>query len=72
MSVKNPKEMMEIIFEALKITSQRAVIMKSWDDEVEFPDTVFVASDVPHDWLFPRMAAVIHHGGLFFYSNFII
>ena len=24
---------------------------------------VFVADAVPHSWLFPRMAAVVHHGG---------
>ena len=27
------------------------------------PDTVFGIEDVPHDWLFPRMKAVVHHGG---------
>jgi UDP:flavonoid glycosyltransferase YjiC (YdhE family) len=26
-------------------------------------DDVFVVDDVPHTWLFPRMAAVVHHGG---------
>ena len=24
---------------------------------------MFYAGDVPHAWLFPRMAAVVHHGG---------
>jgi UDP:flavonoid glycosyltransferase YjiC (YdhE family) len=24
---------------------------------------IFVAESVPHSWLFPRMAAVVHHGG---------
>jgi UDP:flavonoid glycosyltransferase YjiC (YdhE family) len=24
---------------------------------------VFVVGDVPHAWLFPRVAAVVHHGG---------
>ena len=23
----------------------------------------FAIDDVPHDWLFPRVAAVVHHGG---------
>lgn len=27
------------------------------------PDTIFPIDSVPHDWLFPRMAAVVHHGG---------
>lgn len=30
---------------------------------IEPSDDVFVAGDVPHDLLFPRMAAVVHHGG---------
>jgi UDP:flavonoid glycosyltransferase YjiC (YdhE family) len=27
------------------------------------PDSVFVVDSVPHAWLFPRVAAVVHHGG---------
>jgi sterol 3beta-glucosyltransferase len=27
------------------------------------PDSVFVIDSVPHAWLFPRAAAVVHHGG---------
>ena len=27
------------------------------------PDNFLVLGDTPHDWLFPRTAAVIHHGG---------
>jgi UDP:flavonoid glycosyltransferase YjiC (YdhE family) len=30
---------------------------------VDFPDTIFRVESVPHDWLFPRMAALVHHGG---------
>ena len=26
-------------------------------------DNVFVVDSAPHSWLFPRMAAVVHHGG---------
>ena len=26
-------------------------------------DDVLAVADVPHDWLFPRTAAVVHHGG---------
>jgi UDP:flavonoid glycosyltransferase YjiC (YdhE family) len=29
----------------------------------DLPDGVLLVNDVPHDWLFPRCAAVIHHGG---------
>jgi sterol 3beta-glucosyltransferase len=27
------------------------------------PDDVCVIEAAPHEWLFPRMAAVVHHGG---------
>ena len=27
------------------------------------PDNFLAIGDTPHDWLFPRTAAVIHHGG---------
>jgi UDP:flavonoid glycosyltransferase YjiC (YdhE family) len=27
------------------------------------PNNVFVVDAAPHSWLFPRMAAVVHHGG---------
>jgi sterol 3beta-glucosyltransferase len=29
----------------------------------DLPDTVFSLDQAPHDWLFPRMAAIVHHGG---------
>lgn len=27
------------------------------------PANVFLLGNVPHDWLFPRVSAVVHHGG---------
>ena len=30
---------------------------------MEVPDNVFVLDSAPHSWLFPRMTAVVHHGG---------
>jgi len=29
----------------------------------DVPDSVFTIDSAPHAWLFPRMAAVVHHGG---------
>jgi sterol 3beta-glucosyltransferase len=28
------------------------------------PETVFQLDAIPHPWLFPRCAAVVHHGGM--------
>jgi sterol 3beta-glucosyltransferase len=46
-------------------TGNRAVILIGWGglQENPLPEDIFVAESVPHDWLFPRCKAVIHHGG---------
>jgi len=50
---------------AAREAGQRIVIAKFWDEPSEFPqsDDVFFIKKYPHLKLFPRMAAVIHHGG---------
>jgi UDP:flavonoid glycosyltransferase YjiC (YdhE family) len=59
-------EVSQIAFEALRISGQRGIILSGWGGvgKGETPDhNVFVVESVPHAWLFPRMAAVVHHGG---------
>jgi UDP:flavonoid glycosyltransferase YjiC (YdhE family) len=47
---------------ALRRTGHRGVLLG--DPTVEPSDEqVHVVADVPHEWLFPRMSAVVHHGG---------
>jgi len=29
----------------------------------DLPETILRVDSIPHDWLFPRVAAVVHHGG---------
>jgi sterol 3beta-glucosyltransferase len=50
---------------AIDHTSNRAVILTGWGglQESHLPENIFVAESVPHDWLFSRCKAVIHHGG---------
>jgi sterol 3beta-glucosyltransferase len=59
------QETTRIIVEALKLTGQRAILLGGWSDlgSAELPDSILRVDSVPHDWLFPRMAAVVHHGG---------
>jgi len=33
------------------------------EDDVVFPKECFSLDRVPHDWLFPQLDAVLHHGG---------
>ncbi len=59
------EEMQHIILESLKNTGQRAILSSGWrkfsDDKL--PPNVYCVDFVPHGWLFPRVKAVVHHGG---------
>ncbi|XP_031740063.1 sterol 3-beta-glucosyltransferase UGT80A2 isoform X2 [Cucumis sativus] len=64
--VEQPQEMTQIIVEALEITGRRGIINKGWGglgSLAEPKDFVYVLDNCPHDWLFPRCMAVVHHGG---------
>jgi UDP:flavonoid glycosyltransferase YjiC (YdhE family) len=65
MSNEKPEEVTEVLVEALQMTGQRGILLTGWEGlrASTLPDTVFLLHDAPHDWLFPRMAAVVHHGG---------
>lgn len=54
-----------MIVDAARSTGERVVISKFWDEPSEFSnaDDVFLIKRYPHLDLFPRMKAVIHHGG---------
>jgi UDP:flavonoid glycosyltransferase YjiC (YdhE family) len=53
------------LVEAVRRSGVRAVLQAGWADLGADLDHghIHVAGDVPHDWLFPRAAAVVHHGG---------
>jgi sterol 3beta-glucosyltransferase len=55
----------EIAFDALKKAGQRGVVASGWGGlkASDVPAGVFMTDTVPHDWLFPRVSAVVHHGG---------
>ena len=54
-----------VIVEAARLSGQRVVISKFWDEPADFSnsDDIFFIRKYPHLKLFPKMAAVIHHGG---------
>jgi sterol 3beta-glucosyltransferase len=55
----------EIVAGALERSGRRAVLLGGWGglDTAESSDRVFAVEDAPHEWLFPRVAAAVHHGG---------
>ncbi len=65
MPSSNPEESTKLVIDALTKAGQRGVLLTGWDglSRANVPDDFYVIDEVPFDWLFPRMAAVVHHGG---------
>ncbi|PZF82419.1 glycosyltransferase [Jiangella anatolica] len=62
----DPHRLARLVREAVRLARVRAVVVGGWSgmaaadlgDDIAFVDTV------PFGWLFPQMAAIVHHGGL--------
>lgn len=65
MSNRDPEKTASLVLQALAQTGQRAVLMSGWGGlrADNAPSSVCVIDSAPHTWLFPRMGAVVHHGG---------
>ena len=66
MTGNDPERLTTITLEALRLSGRRGVLLSGWAGlaEGDLPDSVLRLDAVPHDWLFPRMAVVVHHGGV--------
>lgn len=55
----------DIVLSSLEQTGQRGVLSVGWSglEARENTDAVHFLRDAPHDWLFPRCRAIVHHGG---------
>ncbi|MBK8020607.1 MAG: glycosyltransferase family 1 protein [Chloroflexi bacterium] len=61
----NPAATTRTILDAVRRTGKRVILLTGWAglgaDEV--PEDIYILKYAPHSWLFPKMAAVVHHGG---------
>jgi UDP:flavonoid glycosyltransferase YjiC (YdhE family) len=53
----------DVVAAAVKRAGVRAVVQSGWAGLGPAGDDILVVGDLPHDWLFPRTAAVVHHAG---------
>src|SRR5690606_29845402 len=62
---KDPAARARLILEALAQSGQRGLLASGWGGltAADLPENVFMIEQAPHSWLFPRVAAVVHHGG---------
>ncbi|CAG0937526.1 vancomycin aglycone glucosyltransferase [Thermoflexales bacterium] len=65
MTTRHPTEMTQTILQALARTQQRAILLSGWGGlhPANLPETIYALDSIPFAWLFPRVAAVVHHGG---------
>ncbi|MDG1399957.1 MAG: glycosyltransferase [Candidatus Binatia bacterium] len=63
--IENPAEATAILREAIHLAGIRAILSQGWAGLGEglVEKDVLVVGDLPHDWLFPHLAGICHHGG---------
>jgi len=60
------EDTLKLILKALELSHQRGILLSGWAGigaGFKLPEYAFGVQSVPHSWLFPRMNAVVHHGG---------
>jgi sterol 3beta-glucosyltransferase len=70
MPTDDPAAVLRAFVAALRTLGRRGVISAGWADlgragirPADLPPEVVVIDGAPHEWLFPRCAALVHHGG---------
>jgi sterol 3beta-glucosyltransferase len=65
MGSQKPEETARLIVQALARAGLRGILHTGWGglQGVDLPQTVLMVDAVPFSWLFPQVAAVVHHGG---------
>jgi UDP:flavonoid glycosyltransferase YjiC (YdhE family) len=65
MTTREPRRLAQAVLAALRQIRRRAILLRGWGalDAIEPSDDVFMVEEAPHAWLFPKVAAVVHHGG---------
>lgn len=65
MATEDAARVTRTVVDAVQQAGVRAVLASGWGGiaETALPENVCIIQSAPHDWLFPRMAAVVHHGG---------
>ena len=64
---RDPKRMTASVIAGIRKAGSRAVVASGWgglvpEDALGDPN-IYLLQQAPHDWLFLRMAAAVHHGG---------
>eukprot|EP01034_Spumella_vulgaris_P031926 gene31927-39444_t len=76
MPAPNPLALVQLAVDTCEKARCRAVLVAGWSDLTTSPEcvrllegpvangTIIVVKAIPHDWLFPKMSAIVHHCGV--------
>ncbi|MEV7616937.1 glycosyltransferase [Streptomyces sp. NPDC089799] len=59
----DPERLSALLVRAFRLAGVRGLVQSGWTGLHVTGDDLLTIGDTPHDWLFPRTAAVIHHAG---------
>ena len=66
MAGSDPDRTTRMVVRAVEQAGVRAILATGWGGlatRMPLPSSILAIRSAPHDWLFPRVAAVVHHGG---------
>jgi sterol 3beta-glucosyltransferase len=63
MAPDDGERLSRLVADAMGRVGGRAVVQAGWAGLTGTGDRILAVGDVPHDWLFPQLAAVVHHAG---------
>ena len=65
MPPKDQAKHIPLLIHAASQLNKRIIISKFWEGntDIESSKNIFFIKNYPHEYLFPKMAAIIHHGG---------
>jgi sterol 3beta-glucosyltransferase len=69
MPSRDPETLTHTVLSALEKTGKRAILATGWGGltketlKGDLARQIFLLEKAPHTWLFPRCAAIVHHGG---------
>lgn len=69
MPSRDPQQAAALVVQALTLAGQRGIILTGQGAmgcgmaQQDNNESVYFVNSIPHDWLLPQVAAVVHHGG---------
>jgi UDP:flavonoid glycosyltransferase YjiC (YdhE family) len=65
MTGRDKAALTQLVYDAVARTGRRAILLSGWGGigDAATPPGILRIEAAPHAWLYPRMAAVVHHGG---------